>query len=419
MAIGTSIRRKKYFIILIPIIYIVIALFLLLFAKTGFITTLPPPDNQISFDNSSYNQTFRDQVSLKLSLAENFTNNNLVAKDGFVYLSLSTSQSGNVSNETNSEALSYILYWTAVDRNKEEFDRELLFVETYMQNPQAKYLMWNIGSNREAVGSGRNVATDADLRTIKALLVANDYWNNKTYQSEINVLAKSLKNIAVTHSNLFAPYGGIDGSGKIWKTDEVWLSYADFTVFRDLAYTTGEPWRSVYHNMKNAYLDAQLPSGLYQSDLSPNGDYSSLDGNYSINALWMMVRAAESGDPQLQESAQKALLVYKNSFYKNGEIYTSYTSDGQPASTTDSPWTYALVGRTAIALGDENFSEDLVRKLLTFQNTDMNSSYYGSFVEGSEKAPEATQFTQQESIITLQSYLDKIGYRSLDGKRTA
>jgi len=390
-----------------------------LFVKTGLVASLPPPDNQIDFKESSFNETLHDETLSKILIAQNFTSTHLVDEDGFVHLSASPLGDEIDSNQTNSEALSYILYWTATDRERIQFDKEFSFVQKYMQNPTEKYLMWRLESNRNATGDGQNAATDADLRAIKALLVANDYWNNKTYQSKINELAQSLKNIAITSDNLFAPYAGVRNPGEVWKTNEVWLSYADFTVFRDLAYTKGEPWRSVYKNTKAAYLAAQLPSGVYQSGLTTNRSYFSLDGNYSINSLWMMVRAAESGDPQLQESAQKALVVYKKSFYEKGIVYTSYTSQGQQASTVDAPWAYALVGRAAIALGDDTFSADLIRKLLTFQNTNSSSFFYGAFVEGSKESPRVTQFTQQESIITMQAYLDKTGYYAIDGKRTA
>lgn len=421
MISNSSVRTKKFFIIILPVLYILIALLLFSLVATKMIDRLPPTQNEISFEGANFNETLHSEILSRLALAQNFTTNNLIAEDGFVYLYVSKSNNTLNSNQTNSEALSYALYWTASDRRHVLFNKELSFIEKYMQHPDKKYLMWRLEENRNAIGDGRNSATDAELRAIKALLVANSYWNDKTYEKKINEIAKSLENIAITSDKLFSSYAGVYETGKVWKTEDVWLSYADFTVFRDLAHRRGQPWRSIYQNMKEAVLDSQLSSGLYQTELNKDRTYSStLDAsNHSINSLWIMVRAAESEDKDLQDSARKALNFYKESYNEKNIIYTSYTSEGSPASTSDAPWTYALVGRAAIALGDETFSNQMIGKLITFQNMNQSSFFYGAFVEGSKEEPQATQFTIQESIITLQAYIDKIGSHSLDEKRTS
>ncbi len=414
-------RAKKFLIVLIPIIYLIFAGVILFLIKANAISPLPPKAIPISFEETEFNEEMHSRVLASLQQAQNFTLNNLMEDDGFIPLYVTGSKDQTVSSQTNSEALSYGLCWTAIDKRKIQFDKELNFIENSMQHPQAGYLMWRLEENRKPIDDGGNIASDADLRTIKALIIAKEYWGDKRYQEKINELATSLESIAITKDNFLAPYGGVENDSTLWKTQNVWLPYADFQMFRYLANTRGSPWNAVYKNMKQAYLNAQLSSGIYQTELTENRIYATtLDGgNYSIHSFWMMVRASESEDKELQQSAQKALNFYKESFYQNNKIYTAYSEVGLPASTTDAPWVYALVGRAAIELGDYKFSEDMMKKLLEFQDRDPSSEYYGAFNEGSKEQPRATQFTIQESILTLQTYLNKHGSRSPDGKVTS
>lgn len=118
-----------------------------------------------------------------------------------------------------------------------------------------------------------------------------------------------------------------------------------------------------------------------------------------------MVRAAESNDPELENSARRALEFYKESYKQHGIIFTDYNKDGTPASGGDSAWAYALVGRAAIALGDEEFADSMITELLKEQTLDPNSELYGAFLEGPDGEKKVGQFTMQESIITLQAYV--------------
>ncbi len=413
-------RAKKIAIVLVPVLYLLFAGIIFSLIKANVIDPLPPKAIPILFEETEFNEEMHTNVQLSLQQAQDFTLQNLMEEDGFIPLYIKDLNKM-VSSQTNSEALSYGLYWTAIDKRKIQFDKELDFIENNMQHPQAKYLMWRLEENRTPIEDGSNIASDADLRAIKALLIAQEYWGDERYEDKIKELAISLESIAITTDGFLSPYGGVEDSGKVWKTQTVWLPYADFQIFRHLANTRGSPWNSVYKNMKEAYLGAQLPSGLYQTELTENRAYTTMldGGNYSIHAFWMMVRAAESEDKELQQSALKALDFYKASFYKDNKIYTAYNEVGQPSSSTDAPWVYALVGRAAIELGDYKFSEDMMKKLLEFQNMDPNSEYYGAFNEGSKEQPVATQFTIQESILTLQDYLNKHGSRSPDGKVTS
>jgi mannose/cellobiose epimerase-like protein (N-acyl-D-glucosamine 2-epimerase family) len=294
--------------------------------------------------------------------------------------------------------------WTAEERNKENFDNALNFIEEKMLHPQEGYIMWRLEHDDTIVTDGANLASDADLRAISALIIAEQQWGDEKYSNRIDLLAQTLERMTITQNKLFAPYAGVSGN-EIWKTEEVWLSYTDFSVFRELANRRGQPWLSVYNNMKKEVLRSQIHNGLYNAGIDKEGKIINLDvDQYSVNSLWVMVRSAESGDVDLRKSADKALLFYKNSYQRDGIIYTGYRSDGSPASDQDSPWVYALVGRAAVALGDEDFAADIMKELGKKQIKDQTSEYYGAFPESAEGGKRVGQFTMQESIITIQDF---------------
>lgn len=410
---NVNLPKKKIFILAsIILIYLIFALAIILLVESSVITKMPPlaiakvsesADEAATGILSLLNES---PVRINLKSAELFVNNELNNNYHInLYYGLGN-KTIDESNFTNSEAASYYLFWNAQDRNKQAFDAELDFIEKNMIEPNEGYMMWKLDSSNNALDNNRNIATDADLRTIKALLLAKSRWPDKRYDKAIKKLSESLEKIAITSDGLLAPYGGVR-NGNLWKTQEVWLSYSDFDVFRQLSYIRGYPWINVYNNMKKAILKSQIPSGLYNTQLDENKNYhNTLDnGDYSVNSLWAMVRSAESGDKELMNSAALALNLYKKSFEDYGAVYLSYDSAGKPVLKYESPWVYALVARTSIALDDKEFSDKMINKLINMQST--NNDSYGAFIEGSANGDFAGQFTMQESIITMQAYLAK------------
>lgn len=162
--------------------------------------------------------------------------------------------------------------------------------------------------------------------------------------------------------------------------------------------------------MKKAVLKSQIQNGFYNTKVTEEGEYNNeLDGEgYSINSLWVMVRSAESRDSELMQSARKSLEFYKNAYEKDNSLYLSYDENGNAISEDQSPWVYALVGRAAIQLKDADFSDKMLRELFKFQVMDKDSRLNGAFAEGSAELPYAGQFTIQETILTLQTYLSEV-----------
>ncbi len=391
---------KLVVLIFIPLVYILAGLLFIVLIKADVIEKLPArPLDLVEKDS------LREGEAPDIAAAEAFVREKLKQENGHINLYYPAQSSE--SRRTNSEAASYYLLWNAVERNKREFDLQLDFLKENMIHPTGGYLMWRLEGDDKPITDGSNIATDADLRTIKALLIAEKQWDDEKYTEHIDSLAEALENIAITNDGLFSPYGGVRETGELWKTQEVWLSYSDFEVFRELSYRRGEPWKGVYDNTKKKILQSQLPIGFYNAKLDEQRNFLNFDEvngqkRYSINSLWVMVRAAESRDKELQASAHKALDFYKSEYAEKAMIDSVYDSDGNGLSGGDSAWVYALVGRAAVALDEENFSAEMMKKLKEKQILNESSELYGAFPEGNNVAG---QFTTQESILTVQDYL--------------
>lgn len=400
-----DVNKKVLILVVILGLWFLFGIGIRIAVEFGYLSMIPPYASDLKFDEEEpVNNT--GQVVFRLNAAEEFVYNQLSEDDRHIklnYLYLNESYDIDFPNRTNSEAMSYYLLWNSKARNKEEFDKALDYVIENMLNDEYNYLMWRIEANRSIVGDGSNIASDADLRVIKALYLAESTWGDERYSEIIDTLEEGLEDMAV-FDGYFLPYAGIR-NGEIWRADEVWISYSNFEVFRDLSFEYGEPWKKVYFNMKQAVLDSQLEIGLFNPVLK-NGEFSnSLEEGYSINSLWIMVRAAESNDRDLIKAAEKSLEFYKTKYIENERLTTAYTFEGNEIGG-ESPWVYALVGRAAINLGERDFSQAMIDELFEIQIKDPESELFGAFPEGNPEY--ISQFTMQEIILTLSDYVEKI-----------
>lgn len=403
----TDTKTKIIFLIFLAIIYLIAGISFQVLVASGAIDTMPPAITEVEKEEKDLSSSLDNNILFHLNVAQSFFEKKIVRKNGHVnlYWMVDSNEPLDGIDHTNSEAMSYYLLWTVNKKDKDTFDHVLDFIESKMLNEEFGYLMWRLDGKDNAEGDGVNIASDADLRAIKALLLAEKQWKDERYTKLIEELSNGLERIAITDDNMLAPYGGPTGTNSSWSTNEVWISYSDFTVFRELAERKGGVWGKLYGNMKEAVLNAQIHNGLYNQMLTIERKYgNSVDnGGYSINSLWIMVRSAESSDLELVQSAKKSLKFYKEKYEQEGKIYQSYDSSGMPLIKHEAPWVYALVGRAALNLEDWEFSEQMMDELLKYQEI-KDHQLLGAIIEGSARDRRVGQFTMQESILTMQDY---------------
>jgi endo-1,4-beta-D-glucanase Y len=396
---------KLMVLVTMVLIYAVIATTILLLVNTNIIKREPfvpdlPDTGTDTDDIPAYMKT-----GDALAAATAYVEQNLHKPNGHIdlYQQLHAQQNITQHNHTNSEAVSYYLQAAAQQGDKKRFDSELSFVEGHMMHPEGSYMMWHLDDTDAAEGEGRNIAPDADLRALHALYIAKDRWGDARYDTMIDRLATGLERVALSDDNLLIGYGGMSGE-KPWRGDAAYLAYSDFQVYDRLANTRGGRWPAVASQMRNITLKAQIWNGLYNSEYRAGDKYGNgIDGGkYSINSLWIMVRFAESNDRTLKESARKSLVFYQDQYSKRDMIYDAYTSSGEPATTSESPWNYALIARAASALGERSFAQIMERRMLNLQDDNLLSPYYGAFPEGAKGDERVGQFTMHEAILTMQ-----------------
>ena len=353
------------------------------------------------------------ELDASLNAARSYMHEALIREDGHVYLVVSPNRTSPVNDRaTNSEAVSYALLWSALLADKDTFDTTLDYIEEQMIHPTFGYLMWRLNEESQAVGDGEHIATDADLRSIRALFIAREHWPDERYERLIDDLADGIERVAITPHGTMAPYAYIS-DGIAYTSEETWLSYADFEAYDLLAHRRGEPWESVKQNMKRHSLEAQLPSGFFYTAVTREGQYSNkLDnGSFSVNMFWLIERSAQSNDPELRRAAQEALDVLETRYLQDTELYAHYDRLGNAISPrADAPWVYPLIGRAAIALDNLALANDMVREIIAAQADN------GGIYEGGAYSPRVTQFTHQESIITLAMYDEYIREKRIRGE---
>lgn len=389
-------RLKVLFLLVLLAVYLGAGVALLALVESGAIERSAIP---AEFVDPRVYPVDSLEVERSLAAAIAYMDSVLIREDGHVYLVevLNESPSGE-EYFTNSEAMSYTLLWAALTNDKARFDRALDYIEAHMIQEEYGYLMWKLDENSEPIDDGVNIASDADLRALRALTHAQEQWGDQRYGRMYAVLADGLESVAITDQMTLAPYGGANGDS-VFIADETWLSYADYEAFDQLAELRGEPWISVRNNMEALTLDAQNAVGFFDSTVTSEGTYSNAldDDTYSVNNLWIIARAAQSDDSELQAAAQVAVSLLEERYLQDTELYARYNSQGHPLSPrADAPWVYALVGRAAIALDNTAFANDMMREMIALQSDD------GSIREA--LGMRVSQFTQQETIITIAMY---------------
>jgi hypothetical protein len=402
-------KPKMLFLLGVLGLWLAAFLALVLLVRVGVIpydpVTIPVPDNGTDSDYP----VPRTAPHVTLKLMTDAVDRLFINDNGHVDLYYPLrGQNISQANHTNSEAISYSMQIAAQNEDKARFDRQLTFMERKMQHPSG-ILMWRLDDQDIASGEGRNTAPDAELRALKALYLAKDRWGDPRYDKAIDRLAEGLEYVAVK-DGLIVAYGGADG--KPWRADESWMSYYDFQVIDRLANTRRGVWNDVAVRTRNVTLGAQLWNGLYNSGYFLDGREqpygNGIDGGvYSINSLWILVRLAESDDPQLMTSARKGLHFYQEKYAGDSKIYASYDSSGNVVDEYEATWAYALVARAAYALGDKAFGQLMLDKMLMTQDEDPKSDAYGALIEGAAGDERVGQFTNQEAILTLQESLGK------------
>lgn len=279
--------------------------------------------------------------------------------DGFMRTNLVETDQGESASGADflSESAGLLmLYYLSRDK-REEFDDQVNILLTHFQN-RNQLIKWRIrhGQNRETVN-----ATIDDLRIVKALLRAAEKWGRNDYKSFAEHLSAQLLKHCITKNNLKA-YDSSNSPQAPWV-------YYDFEAMRQMG-VFDRKWNELAAvNLKNILSRQVKGLPLYQDNQMPKDNMFP-----TVENLLIMMHLSEVGvkDPQS--------IAWLKDQLKGKGLFGSYSIEGKPLNTVESPAIYGITAIIARLYGDQELYDLAAAKLKKMQNM-IHNEYYGGFID--------------------------------------
>lgn len=257
-----------------------------------------------------------------------------------------------------------LLYYVDKDR-KGEFDEILSYVNNNMIL-NSGVISWRVENGEKSNTS----ATIDDLRIIKALLLAEDRWGDKSYRKLALKISKGIKK-ELNDNNLLADFN--DGYNK---SNKVTLCYLDLPTFKLLADVDGT-YKKIYdsslHLMDEGFISEEVP--LYRKEYDRSTEsFDELDADTLLNSIILLNRA-EAG-----EDVSNSIKWLKKKYKEYNGIFSSYnTLTGEATSIVESTSIYSNLLQVANILNDNELYEICEYKLKGYQVIDESSEIFGAY----------------------------------------
>lgn len=360
-------------------------LFLILFCLCIFVTK--EAYYEVQTTDINYNQyQYKEKVTLDF-LIENMSNSeNAVYTNYIDYLSLDIDIAK--GKDILSESQGLILMYFINRDNKDEFDKILKFSIDNMILKNDTF-SWKIREDEYA--SNTNALID-DFRILRALILAHDKWNDKTYLKHIKKISNALLKYN-TEKGIPLDFYDIEYS---YKSDMITICYLDIYTMNKLT-QIDKRWNDIYQTSINIILNSKInntPFYNYEYNLS-NKKYSNKEEIDLIQNTYTLIHLAEAN-----------IIKYKDiewiydEFEKYNKLYTTYSSkDFKPSTTTESTALYALTSRLFYICKDFEKAQMFLKQCEKFQITEIDSKLYGSF--GNEENQEVYSFDNLQYLLSI------------------
>lgn len=287
--------------------------------------------------------------------------------DGFIRTNLIETEQGELASGEDflSESAGLLMLYYLGRDERQKFDAQVNILMTYFLNVN-RLIKWRIrrGQSRETVNS-----TIDDLRIVKALMMAAKKWDRKDYQSIAKNLSAQLLKHCATENTLRA----YDSPN----SPKAPLVYYDFDAMRRMG-EFDKKWRELAAiNMKNI-LNRQIKGlPLYEDNrFSTDKAFGNKSPNVfpTVENLMIMMHLSEVGvkDPQ-------SIAWLKDQLKRKG-LFGSYSIEGAPQSSVESPAIYAMAAIIARLNSDPELYYLAAERLKKMQNM-KNGEYYGGFID--------------------------------------
>ncbi|MDO5518003.1 MAG: glycosyl hydrolase family 8 [Clostridium sp.] len=302
-----------------------------------------------------------------------FVNDKLTGEDGGIHTNyINEDSEGDITkgHAVLSESEGLMLLYSLEKNDRDNFD----FILNYVKNNmllENNLLSWRIENDDKSQTS----ATIDDLRVVKALLLADEKWNNMEYRKLALKIAKGI------HKDLLDKNVVTDFEDGYNKSDTTTLCYLDLPTLRMLANLDYHSWKKVYDEsvkiIDSGYISDELP--LYRKT------YYRKDNSYDVSgdadtllSMIVVLNKLEEG-----QDVSEAVEWIRKEFQQKGKIFTTYNIENKTASSEfESTSAYSMIVQIASLIGDKEIQKFAMDRIKAFQIKNEQSEVYGGF--GSE-----------------------------------
>ncbi|MDR5588449.1 MULTISPECIES: glycosyl hydrolase family 8 [Clostridium] len=296
-----------------------------------------------------------------------FINNKLMDEEGGVYTNYINSDSqGDITkgHAVLSESQGIMLLYSLEKNDRITFDRTLDYIRNYMVLKN-NLISWRIEEKSKSEIS----ATIDDLRIIKALLLAEEKWNDKGYRGIALRISGGISKELVENNIL------VDFNDGISKSKTTTLCYLDLQTIKMLS-NLSSSWDKVLNTslqiLNNGYVSDEVP--LYKKEFyRESGTYD--DENIdTLLSMIILLNKQEYG-----EDIDKSITWIKQKFINDGFLSTSYSFNGESLTNIESTSIYSFIVQLASKADDKELASLAMNKIKAFQVNNKESVIYGGY----------------------------------------
>ncbi|MEW8957194.1 glycosyl hydrolase family 8 [Clostridium sp.] len=362
--------RKKLLLITIPLIVAVSMYFLYPLLKPIDIQKYLIYKNQSSESNA----------------LENFIVNNLTNEDGGIltnYLDASSEDEITKGHAVLSESQGLMMVYSSYIKNEEMFNTYYKYVKDNMYLSNG-LISWRVSKDKE---KSDTTAFIDDIRIAKALALGYKTFDKYSYRLKAHSLSKSLLENSISND---LPIDFIDK----WGASSIFtLCYGDLEGMNILSSFHPE-WKTIKDKSKEVMLGGLIgntPFFKKSYDVS-KGEYSKEENTELLYSLMVWESLLSDG-----EDIYPIINFMEKEMNTNGYLVTEYSKDLTPLTNIESASIYAVALRLSDSFNNEELSQKLENKLLSFMVKD--GEFKGGL--GYEKNKEFYSFDNIEGLLSL------------------
>lgn len=324
-----------------------------------------------------------------------FIHNKLSGKDGGIHTNyLNESSQGDITkgHAVLSESQGLMLLYDLEKDDRESFDNNLNYIKNNMMLNN-NLLSWRIDKNEKIQTS----STIDDLRVIKALLYADEKWNNKEYRKLALKIAKGIQKESLDKEN----YVLTDFYDGYQKSDTTTLCYLDLPTLRMLSNLDYNSWKKVYDKsveiLNNGYVNDELP--LYRKTYYRSGNsYDNYEDADTLLSMIVVLNKLEEG-----QDVSRTVEWIRKEFQEKGKIYALYNvNTNNPSSEFESTSAYSMIVQIASIIGDKEIQKFAMDRIKAFQIKNKQSEVYGGF--GAEDGTSVFSYDNLNALFAYRYY---------------